>query len=221
VQPKVHAKYKIISSVKLYREDLDAMLAMFKTNCESITISDADFVYESLDDLRTHVGQRVRNIDIAGTKPTVVLRLVSSGSELHHRSEGELLTQEETDRADLLFTRVKEFLLKRRTFLARLFTVPVIVIICAGMVITTFILSQRYLQYRDAIMVVGMFGAFAFVFLGGFLNSGGFRYVTLDSKANASSFWARNRDDMIKLVIGTVIGIVSTLIVQYLSHHFR
>jgi hypothetical protein len=76
MRPKTHGKLKTLPSVKLFREDLEELLSLFRAYCETVTISDADSEYESLDELKLHVGSRVRNIEFAGTKPNITLTLM-------------------------------------------------------------------------------------------------------------------------------------------------
>jgi hypothetical protein len=220
MKPKTHGKLEYIPAVKLYREDLDALLSLFQSYCDTVTISDADSEYESLDELKHHVGSRVRTIELAGTKPNITLALTSQASTLRHLSEGMVLTSEETDRADLLFSRTREFLLKRKRLLARVFTIQGIVVGCLAVVTLALFLNWHYQRQDNGILVLVMlFGIMPIVFIGAPVIHGGFRSVTLDSQLTASSFWKRNGDHILLLAIGTIIGVGGTLLSQWLAHH--
>jgi hypothetical protein len=217
MKPKIHGKLGMIPDVRLYREDLEEILSLFHHFCETVTISDADSEYESLDELKQHVGSRVRNIEIAGTKPNVTLTIMGS-SMLRHLSEGVVLTPEETDRADLLFSRAKEFLLRRKRLLARIASVPTIVVVCSAIFFVAFLVNRHDpTQQGNTILVMLLIVPVAFI--SGATRSGAFRYVTLDSKTTASSFWKRNGDHIWMLVIGSGIGIFGTLLAQWLAHN--
>jgi hypothetical protein len=217
MKPKIHGKLELIPDVKLYREDLDEILSLFHHYCETVTISDADSEYESLDELKQHVGSRVRNIEIAGTKPNVTLTIMGS-SMLRHLSEGLVLTPEETDKADLLFSRAKEFLLRRKRLLARLATIPAIVVVCLAITFVAFLIYRHDPTTQGGTIISVLLLMAPVAFISGATRSGAFRYVTLDSKTTASSFWKRNGDRIWMLLIGSGIGIFGTLLAQWLAH---
>jgi hypothetical protein len=219
MKPKTHGKLETIPAVKLYREDLDEILFLFHVYCETVTISDANSEYESLDELRQHVGSRVRNIELAGAKPNITLTLMSKGSMLRHLAEGVVLTPEETDKADLLISRAKEFLLKRKRLIARILTTPFISIACCAVFGIGLFLAWRYpMLGRDLFVLVVLLGVPPILGIGVATLNGAFRYVTLDSRTTASSFWKRNRDQIKMLLIGGVVGSGFTMLVQWLSH---
>jgi amino acid transporter len=218
MKPKVHGKLEYIPAVQLYREDLDALLSLFGTYCATVTISDADSEYESLDEMKQHVDSRVRTLEFVGTKPDITLAFLSQGSTLRNRSEGTALTPEEVDKAELVFSRVKEFLLKRKRLLARIFSIPGISLGCLAVVILAFILNARYPTPNSQVFIlVTLVGIIPIVFIGAPVTTGSFRSITFDSKTTASSFWKRNRDDLFKLGIGSALGVGGTLLVQWIS----
>jgi hypothetical protein len=193
---------------------------MFQANCEGVTISNADFVYDSLDDLRNHVGAKVRNIEISGKKPNIDLIMMDSrGSVLRSVSEGGELTPEEMDKGTLLFGRATDLIMQRARFIMRIINTPVALVCSAGCFIGAYILNKYHPMPKDDIR----YFVFAAIATGGIFlinnsaKTGFFRYISLESKTAKSSFWKRNRDDMIKMAIGSLIGAGSTLLIQFIT----
>jgi len=46
-------------------------------------------------------------------------------------------------------------------------------------------------------------------------------YITLRLRSKSQSFWERNGNSIIMLLIGTLIGIVGSQVTEYLKHFFR
>jgi hypothetical protein len=55
----------------MYREDLDALVGLFQKACSVVTISDDTNRYVSLDEMKQHIGSRIKNINITGENPKV------------------------------------------------------------------------------------------------------------------------------------------------------
>jgi hypothetical protein len=55
--------------LKMYREDLDALVALFQKACSDVTISDDKHRYDSLDEMKKYIGSRVKDFNIRGDNP--------------------------------------------------------------------------------------------------------------------------------------------------------
>ena len=42
--------------LKMYREEVDQLVAMFQQSCEKVTISDSKYRYKSLEEMKENVG---------------------------------------------------------------------------------------------------------------------------------------------------------------------
>lgn len=103
--------------LKMFREDLDALVALFKKACSDVTISDDKNRYDSLDEMKKYVGSRVKDFNIRGDNPKVHF-LLNKAENVPSSTPGqtmtqlfpELRTEEATDGADNLFYAAKELI---------------------------------------------------------------------------------------------------------------
>ena len=103
--------------LKMYREDLDALVGLFQKACSVITISDDTNRYDSLAEMKQYVGSRIKNFNIRRENPNVHFLLnkaerVQSGTpgQMMTQLFPELRTEEATDAADNLFYVAKELI---------------------------------------------------------------------------------------------------------------
>jgi hypothetical protein len=101
----------------MYRRELDLLVTLFQGSCEVVTVSDDQNRYASLDEMKTYIGSKVRNLDIRGERPGV--HFVLNQKEYPPGSAtpaifNELRTEEITDEADAVFLKIKEFLVAYR-----------------------------------------------------------------------------------------------------------
>ena len=114
MEPIRHTKSARFYRLKLYREQLDQLLTLFKNNCETVTVSDNANKYVSFDEMKEHLGARIKELDIHSTSPgvhflvnkTEMTSSVPQTTIIFH----ELRTEETTDAADTLFYKIREFL---------------------------------------------------------------------------------------------------------------
>lgn len=55
-----HTRTARLRSLKMYRPEFDQLVALFQNSCGSVVISDNQNRYESLDEMKTHVGTRIK-----------------------------------------------------------------------------------------------------------------------------------------------------------------
>ena len=64
--------------LKMYREDLDALVGLFQKSCSSVTISDDKNSYDSLAEMKQYVGSQIKDFNIRGENPKVSQRTLRS-----------------------------------------------------------------------------------------------------------------------------------------------
>jgi hypothetical protein len=101
----------------MYRTELDQLVKFFEDRCAKVEISDNDHRYDSLDEMKKHVGPRITALDIRGENPSVHFLLNQKeilpggpGAPPTASFFNELRTEEITDDAEALFLKIKEFL---------------------------------------------------------------------------------------------------------------
>jgi hypothetical protein len=114
MEPIRNTKSVRFARLKMYREDLDALVGLFQRTCSVITISDGKNRYDSLAEMKQYVGSRIKNLSILGENPKVHFLLnkaenVPSDTQMMTTQWfPELRTEDATDAADSLFYAAKE-----------------------------------------------------------------------------------------------------------------
>ena len=209
-----------ISTLQMYREDLDQLLSFFQKACRTVTISDKHNRYDSLDDMKAHVGVEIGDIDIRGENPGVHFLMNQSDVVKGSPSTvvyyyNELRTEEISDEADNLFYRVKDFLMEHKPPRFRnAFLIPAIV--AAGACIVLGVLDQELIKNNQISLRLVVCSFVALGLFGASLQSA--NHLRLETKANLPSFWARNKEVFATHVITSAISVfVGWLLGHYLK----
>jgi len=115
MEPIRHTMTARLGRLNMYREDLDELVALFQRKCTNVIISDQQYRYESLDEMKGRVGSKVKDLEIHGENPGLHFLLNQSepvpGSRTGEKTTfTELRTEQVTDEAEALFFKVREFL---------------------------------------------------------------------------------------------------------------
>ena len=100
---KVTAKSTAISPVNLYWEDFSKLVALFRSYCETVEISDDKAIYESLDEAAGKTDAKITNIDIFGKNPNIRLSLKNTGCWPAQQFDKPEMPQTELDQLDLVY----------------------------------------------------------------------------------------------------------------------
>jgi hypothetical protein len=215
MKPIRHTKTARLQPLRMYREELDALVALFHKTCTMVTISDKEHSYESLDDMKAHVA-KIRELDLQGENPGVHL-LLNHPEEVRGYPQpvviSELRTEEISDEADALFREIKDFLAEHELpRLRMLFLTPAIVSACGLVLLLTH-------PYKQSVGWTAGVAACVTLLVVCLMPQVMWRNeLTLETKLNSQSFWAVNKDRILLLIIGTILGIGGTLVGQFLSH---
>ena len=203
---KVTAKSTAIGPVNLYWEDFAKLVALFKSYCETVEISDDKATYESLDEAAGKIDGKITNIDILGKNPNIRLTLKNTGSWLAQQFDKPGMPQSELDQLDLVYIRVKEFLDKRKLLRSDLFSpLSLLVVMITVIGVGATLLVRVAVVYRAYVLLVAWVVVAAWAAATKtFRNVIG--TVSLKPKASVTTFWSRKKDDLIMLVIGLVLG---------------
>jgi len=223
MKPIRHTKSARFYYLKMYREELDQLVGFFREACNGLTISDSKNRYESLDEMQSQVGSRVKELDIQGDNPAVHFLLnkteiVFTGTSPSQATFHELRTEEITDAADNLFYRVGEFLTAQQQ--PRFRQPGLTVSILLGIVFLLLCINNKEgsgsnatIRYSPG-LIASLIGAL--IFLLGSINSSS--HLSLKTKRDSPSFFAKNREDFAKQGI---IAIISGLVGWLLGHFLK
>jgi hypothetical protein len=228
VEPIKHPQTARLRSLKMYREDLDQFLGLFQGKCARVTISDKRYRYESYDEMRKCTGSRIANLEIHGEQPGLHFLLNQSAEVKVSNSSSqtiifnELRADEATEEADALFFRIKDFLSAHQQPQVRTGFVVVAIAALCGLIlllarshdvngpgdhITPWFLAILVLAV--ATPIVSMIAAFT---IG--------NYLTLETKLNSPSFWAKHQDAFAAHAVTATISAVVGGAVGWLAGHF-
>jgi hypothetical protein len=219
MEPIRHTLTAQIPFLRMYREDLDQLLLLFDRAGAKVTISDKQYRYDSLDDMKAHVGPRVVTIDIQAENPSVHFLLNQSKVIPDTPSPtvvyfNELRTEAISDEADNLFYRVRDFLLAHKAPRFRIpYLIPAIVAF-VGCIVSIAVNHQLFTAQKVPLsFLVCMIATVGFITAS--VQNG--NTLVLETRSNFPSFLAQNKNGIIMLLIGAFIGIAGTIIGQWLT----
>lgn len=107
MEPIKTTKTARLGRLQMYREDLDDFVAFFQRTCVNVTISDSKNRYDTLDEMKSAIGSKIKDLDIRGEKPGLHFLLnrmeVVPGGPSTPSISNELRTEEISEAANALF----------------------------------------------------------------------------------------------------------------------
>ena len=67
--PRPGPRVEQLPPLRLYREDLDKLVSLFKEHCQQVTFGDEEHVYESLDEMTERASNTLRSFNVEGLVP--------------------------------------------------------------------------------------------------------------------------------------------------------
>jgi hypothetical protein len=193
----------------MYRPSLDQLVAMFEKTCKTVTIADRNNRYDSLDDMRLHVGTSLSELDIRGEDPGVSCILnhsetIKDATWVFMRNE--IRMEEVPEAAEILYFKAREFLLIhsmprfRRSYLLVAFLALATAIADAVWQWDIF----RHQQIPLLFITFLICGVIALV-----ASQPSTCVLRLETKANLPSFWTKNRD---ALILGAIASVMAAIL---------
>jgi hypothetical protein len=208
--------------LKMYREEVDQLVAMFQRSCEKVTISDNKYRYESLDEMKQNVGSRIKDFDIRGENPgvrflfnqTEAAKNMGVGGPPTYTTFNELRTEEITAAADALFFEIKDSLLpyQQPTF-RKVWIVPLVVSFTG---IFWFAIRNSHANEEGHPVVYLGWGLLTSILMFVISISAATHvrnYLNLETRRDSPSFFKKYREDFAKHGITSVITAVVSGIV--------
>ena len=187
--------------LELYRDEFEELLQILKVTEKTTTVlAVGAYQYDSLEEIQAHRGNRLRGIRISTLNPFVFIGL-SEGP-----SGNEIYALDASDVADGVFYRAREFLLsKRRVVDTRL--AALIEATGLGLILLALLLSAFIGKYIPAWMgltlpLLGFGCAVGGLVLKETVSSS----LNLQKRHEVSSFWTKNRDEVVKYLLFTILG---------------
>jgi hypothetical protein len=207
------SKSEFIRNVLLYREDIEEIMHLFKSKEMQITISDSGFEYAELDEVTKQRGNCPRELDISGKVPgnnygSVSIAFSSDRTHVHAWGSG-------TPR-ELCYELI-EFLKKHRSWEKRILrpflwyfvTLIAFNVEVFGLLQTT-VRSKTPWWVHAALTILIASWPLCYAY------SRTLSTVRL-TRRTEGGFWSRNREALVLLAIGAMLGGVVTYIVTILT----
>jgi len=211
VQKIKNALHYRFRPLRLYREELSELLALFKENCETVNISDGSYVYDSLDEMKDRMGSKAVSLEITGVHPYIDLTVGCQKIRWWaSRDENTLYSGPDAEsKGEHLFLTVREFVLKHQRVLPIFVNMPglfflSVVDLCWLYLFRHFHLASH--SWGSALDKIIFAVVIPYDLLFFFYSVKGFSDVSLERRIDQPSFWKRNQDDILKYVIGGIIG---------------
>lgn len=198
--------------VRLYRGDVENLIDILTNSGLNVVISDSEFTYDDLDELRAHRGTEIKELKIDGADPeSNGTRRVSV--KLSNHKDAYLSLYGRRPPLESCWHRLRDFLTARRRWHQKILNpwFAWVLVIFAGL--AGELLEQAFPSRADSAHALAYGIAIAF-WASCLYFARAYPVVLLDRQHEHESFWRRNRDKITLTFIGAVIGSIVTLAVR-------
>jgi hypothetical protein len=220
--PRPGPRVEQLPPLKLYREDLDKLLSLFREHCQNVTFGDEGHNYDTLDEMEAQSPASLSCFLIQGFLPHAEIVIRGSHATRLNVQRSTLFVVERNPKSDLLFLSVKEFLLTRKAKL-RIFVRKAAITV--GSVALAVCFFAKALLHSHGTSDLGydlaFLSSFGVLILGLVENTKQVSYITLRLRTKSQSFWERNGNSIVMMLIGAAVGILGTLVTEWLKHVFH
>jgi len=223
VKAKPESHFRRFGPIKLHREEIEEIIAVFTNACGTVELSDEKHVYDSLDEMDNRLGKTFSRLVITGSSPYMSLALGTKKLTWWVRQDDDHLYAEEGEKAAAPFLRVQDMVLQHESVLRFFFNYAFFVCIFALDWALPWVRHSYFhlsaatneIAWRaQMILFGGYFLAWTY-----FINRGISR-LSLTPRSKRQSFWERNGDNLAMILLGAVIGIIGTLAAEGLKRTF-
>lgn len=188
---------KQLPPLRLHIDDIREIYEFITENYEKVRLSAAGYHLESIDELRELPVSSIHNLEISASNPFIHIMLSESFAQFSIQS-GDIQTEGIATRLEsiLLKSRAKVYFLPIKLWAFFIVSLPLYAGIVLDHILTFFVGFLIVLMYATIFVI-----DYRFKF-----NS--YTTVLPIERKEQTSFWKRNKDQIILLVIGVVIGLV-------------
>ena len=210
MKKKAISSSKQFSSVVIYLEDLKEIIGILEESGQIVKISDSNYEYEDLEDLINSSGRKkCTNLSLNISKPYISVDFRRSpfwGTTLYYNGEGV------ADKG--IYYAIKEILIKRTRKMSKVFgyyqglAAVFLLVVCFKVLDTIKVVDSIPIGVRRGVVI----SVLAFAFISFSWAWGSTTKILLKNREEVASFFFRNKDDLLKILIGVVV----TLVTQWL-----
>jgi hypothetical protein len=219
--PRPGPRVEQLPPLKLYREDLDKLVSLFREHCQQVTFGDEEHVYESLDEMTERTPVCLRSFNVEGLVPHAGVLIRGSHSVPLTVQRSTIWTVERNQKSDILFLSVKDYLAKRR-WLSRI-VLRYTLLTIGTVLLTALFFSKPFLRTHDGNDFpynLAVLFAFGLLVVGVLMNTKRASYITLNLRSKSQSFWEHNGNSIILALISVAFGVIGTLVTTWLKNRW-
>ena len=216
--PRPGPRVEQLPPLKLYREDLDKLLSLFREHCQNVTFGDEGHNYETLDEMEGQSPASLSCFLIQGILPHAEIVIRGSHATRLNVQRSTLFVVNGT--RSLTFSSCPSKSSLTRKSKLRIFLRKAAIIV--GSVALAVCFFAKALLHSHGASDLGydlaFLSSFGVLILGLVANTKQVSYITLRLRSKSQSFWERNGNSIVMMVIGAVVGTLGTPITGWLKH---
>lgn len=193
-----------LPTVHLYRNDIENVLSALNNPILKYNNYECD----NLDEIQSNYGDKINSIEITARNPYISLRI---GGNTMNSSGNWLYIDKEDDVSLSAFFKIKEILLSRKSILPILFS-PFVGISAYVLLLAPMILPNKIINlflHTGFERILFAFVLLIIMFSSFFFNNGFFSSITLLKRHEHKNFFSRNQDQILLVIIGWILGLIS------------
>lgn len=218
--PRQGPRSETLPPLKIYKEDVEKLVSLFRNHCQNVTFGNLENIYSSLEEMEQNNSDRLKCLFISGQVPHAELFIRGVYTVPQAPFKNIIFTSERTDSSNLLYLSVKDYL-QTRKWIAKIIVRNSAIVIGASLLIACFflkwILRAQTLRNELIYDAVGL-TSIALFGVAVFMSTREVSYISLRRRAKLESFWVRNRERMLVGFGAGIFGILLTLVTEWLKN---
>jgi NADH:ubiquinone oxidoreductase subunit 5 (subunit L)/multisubunit Na+/H+ antiporter MnhA subunit len=193
--------------VKLFLDDIEEVLQILATSCQTVSIQDKDFEYQSLDEVIQKRGKHPKTLHLIGYNPYVVLSISGFIRSVHLFANGE-------EPSMIPFAKIKSILERNKRGWVHGILGPAMITAYSITLIGWFLRLPISLALRITLVAILLI---LISVLGVSIEHGMLSILSLGNKSEKGSFWSRNRDSIWLALITAIVTALLTWFITYIT----
>jgi hypothetical protein len=194
--------------VTLFQANIVEILETIREHCKQVRITDNEYEYEDLEEIKRIRGTGISSLDISGQDPSMTFSI------------GNRLTLEASETASIPYLRIRAILDHRKRWLLNLLFKPTVMVILlvTYIVLVAFLFTRRHFYSNLNLLLYFPAIVYSFVSVPLALNVhvGKYSKILLLNKHERPSFWARNKDELLRQIISNILAFGLGILAAYL-----
>jgi hypothetical protein len=196
--------------VRLFLEDVERIACSFAEVSEKVELRTAEFSFESVSEFRQLDAERIHELHVQAREPHISLDLSPDGAFL--------FISQDTPESRGVYEKAREVLLSCKQPLGAVTgsvfgSATAGIVLGFGLALGIWALTKGS-QLLVTIAALALFGGVALFFAGLRTRFHEYSVIVLAKRSECKSYWRRNKDAIILVVISGVVGSLVTLLIN-------